>query len=330
MAKPASFSMIGIDVGATKIAAALVSSRGQVLATRHLKTLTEQGAGRVIERMIRLANELIDLTTESKDVSDSPFLGIGIGIPGQVNSREGTVREAVNLGWGEVILVAEMGRGLIHEVPVRIDTDTNASTLGEFYFGAARGCGDFAFISIGSGLGAGIFVDGRLVAGTTWKAAELGHISLNPDGPTCKCGQRGCAETIISGPGLLKLADEYIRQGKYSSRLVGVKPITTSNVIRAAREGDELAQAALARMGRHLGMVIAICVSVINPAMVVIGGGVGLAAFDLLVPATKKELGRRVLPSLHEHLEIVPSGLKSSAVGAACLVLPRGAGGESD
>jgi predicted NBD/HSP70 family sugar kinase len=159
------------------------------------------------------------------------------------------------------------------------------------------------------------------VRGTTWKAAELGHISLDPEGQRCKCGQRGCVETIVSGPGLLKLVDESVRQGKYPSPLAGEKPISTIDVITAAREGDELAQTALAEMGCHLGIVIAICVSVINPALIVIGGGLGLAAFNFLVPAAKEELNRRVLPSLNTHLEILPSGLESSAIGAASLVL---------
>ncbi|MGD9094146.1 MAG: ROK family protein [Anaerolineales bacterium] len=321
MAKSADSYLIGIDVGATKIAAALVSNMGRVLDTRRWDTHAEEGAGRVIERMTRLANELIDLAMEKEDCPSPPLLGIGIGIPGQVNSMDGTVREAVNLGWGEVNLAAEMERGLIRETLLRIDTDTNASTLGEFHFGAARDCGEFAYISVGSGLGAGIFVDGHLVRGTTWKAAELGHISLDPEGQRCKCGQRGCVETIVSGPGLLKLVDESVRQGKYPSPLAGEKPISTIDVITAAREGDELAQTALAEMGCHLGIVIAICVSVINPALIVIGGGLGLAAFNFLVPAAKEELNRRVLPSLNTHLEILPSGLESSAIGAASLVL---------
>ena len=313
--------MIGIDVGATKIAAALVSSKGQLLATHQEETRAWEGAERVIARMSAVADQLIGFALDSEDGSPLALLGIGIGIPGEVNSQEGTVRDAVNLGWGEVNLVSEMRRGLNREIAIRIDTDANASTLGEFHFGAARGHNDFVYLSIGSGLGAGVFVNGHLVTGTTWKAADLGHVSLDPDGRSCKCGQRGCPETVVSGPGLINLAGEYLDQGGHNSRLAGLEPMTTKQVITAAREGDALALAVLEEVGRYLGMAMSIPVSVTNPSLVVIGGGLGLAAFDLLVPAAIIELRRRVLPVLYEQLQIVPSGMDSSAIGAASLVL---------
>lgn len=313
--------MIGIDVGATKIAAALVSSTGEVLAANHQETRAWEGAERVIERMSVMANQLIGNALGSKFGSPPNFLGIGIGIPGEVNSQEGTIRDAVNLGWREINLVAEIRRGLDMDAIIKIDTDANASTLGEFHFGAARGHNDFVYLSIGSGLGAGIFVNGGLVTGTTWKAADLGHVSLDPEGRACKCGQRGCPETVVSGPGLVNLAGEYLDRGQHKSRLAGLEPLTTNQVITAAREGDELALAVLAEVGRHLGMVMTIPVSVTNPSLFVIGGGLGLAAFDLLVPAANRELRKRVLPVLYEGLEVVPSGLDSSAIGAASMVL---------
>lgn len=314
-------AMIGIDVGATKIAAALVSSSGQVLETRRLATHPEQGVEAVIRRLSGLANELLEIGEEHPLGPIPPLAGIGIGIPGQVNAKEGTVREAVNLGWGEVKLVEEMMGRLAKELPMRIDTDTNASTLGEFHFGVARGCSNFVYLSIGSGLGAGIFVDGRLVRGTTWKAAELGHISLDPEGPACKCGQRGCAETFVSGPGLIKLAEGFKQGGEQGSHLSGPEALSADKIIAAARAGDKAARAATGEMGRRLGTVMAIAVSVTNPAMVIIGGGLGLAAYDLLAPTAAKALSRRVLPSLYGHLEILPAGLAHSAIGAASLVL---------
>jgi glucokinase len=321
MANTANSVMIGIDVGATKIAAALVSSAGEVLATQRQETRAWEGAERVIARMSVMANQLIGSVLDSKNHSAPTLLGIGIGIPGEVNSQEGTVRDAVNLGWGEINLVTEIRRGLDIDAAIQIDTDANASTLGEFHFGAAQGHNNFVYLSIGSGLGSGIFVNGFLVTGATWKAADLGHVSLNPEGRTCKCGQRGCAETIVCGPGLLKLVGEYLDRGEYTSRLSGMEPLTTKQVITAAREGDELALAVLTEVGRHLGIVMTIAVSVTNPSLVVIGGGLGLAAFDLLVPVAKSELQKRVLPVLYKHLEVVPSGLDSSAIGAASIVL---------
>lgn len=313
--------MIGIDVGATKIAGALVTSNGQVLAARREYTRAEEGITNVVERITKLANELIDHSFDYTEAQLNQLMGIGIGIPGQVDSKNGVVRDAVNLGWSEVHLVSAIQKGLVRDVPVLIDTDANASTLGEFYFGAARDYCDFIFINIGSGLGAGIFINGRLVKGTTWKAAELGHISLDVNGLLCKCGLRGCPETIVSGPGLLHLVTEYLEQSKYSSRFKSNTQVTTKEIISAANDGDDLALAAFSEMGRHLGFVIAICLSILNPALIVIGGGLGLASFELVIPSSKQEIKRRVFPSLHSHLKIIKSQLESSAIGAASLVL---------
>jgi glucokinase len=312
---------IGLDVGATKIAAALVAASGQVLASRQEKTRADQGVQTVLDRIVRLTNELAGLSMDDPDNKPIPLLGIGIGIPGQVNSRDGIVRDAVNLGWDEVNLVAEIQTRLARELPIWIETDTNASTLGEYYFGAARDCHDFVYISIGSGLGAGIMSNGMLVTGATWKAAELGHFSLDPNGTPCECGLRGCAETIVSGPGLLMLVTRSLAQGELSSRLGAVKELTTTSIVSAALEGDDLTLAALSEMGHHLGMVIALCASVLNPALIVIGGGLGIAAFDLIIPAARREIERRILPSLYSSLRISASQQVSSAIGAASLPL---------
>jgi glucokinase len=326
VSKSAESTMIGIDVGATKIAVVLVTTSGRVLAAKRENTLSDQGAERVIMKITGLTNELIQISNGIRDHSPSDLLGIGIGIPGQVNITTGVVRQAVNLGWDEVPLVSQIQKGLVQEVPIAIDTDANASTLGEFYFGVARGCGDFVFLSIGSGLGAGLFVNGSLVTGTSWKAAELGHISLDTAGLPCKCGLRGCAETIVSGPGLLYLVEILLKEKQLKSQLSRVITLTPADVISAARRGDPLALNAFSEMGRCLGIVIAICASVTNPGKVIIGGGLGIACFDLLLCPVEEEISRRLLPSLYSHMKIVPSQLRNSAIGAACLVLNQGQG----
>ena len=154
---------IGIDVGATKIAAALVSTDGIIHAARQEKTRGDEGVQAVIDQIVRLVNDLTGSLSADLDRTQISLLGVGIGIPGQVNSKDGIVRDAVNLGWGEVYLVNELQSRLENELPVLIETDTNASTLGEFTFGAARGCQDFVYMSIGSGLGAGLIINGSLI-----------------------------------------------------------------------------------------------------------------------------------------------------------------------
>jgi glucokinase len=304
---------IGVDLGATKIAAALVASDGRILASNQAATEPAQGSPAVLERIAAQVNDLL---------RRSPGLvsGVGIGSPGQVNSRLGIVRNAVNLSWDEIQLAAEVQVRLEQRLPVSIQKDANLSALGEYYFGAGQGCQDFVYLGIGSGLGGGILSGGHLITGADWNAAELGHLSLDPDGAPCACGLRGCAETVVSGPGLLKLTRQYLAERRFHSTLEPGSALTTSRILQAARSGDELARAALEQLGSWLGMIMAACVAVLNPRSFVIGGGLGLAAFDELAPPAKIELSRRTLPTSLQALTCLPSQVESSAVGAACLV----------
>ena len=312
--------VIGLDIGATKIAGALIKFDGTVVAGRQVETRTTQGSNWLIHQIVQEIDHFASRATSEQGGKNLPLLGVGIGIPGQVNSQTGIVREAVNLNWNEIHLVAELEKRLDHRLPIFLETDANASTLGEFYFGAAQGFADFAYLTIGSGFGAGVYLNGKLLTGHTWKAAELGHYSLDPHGHPCVCGLRGCAETLISGPALIQLASSLQERngGQHASPDL---PLTPPAILSAARQGDELALAALAEMGRNLGIIIAICVAVLNPALVVIGGGLGLAAFDLILPAAWNEIRLRTLPSANRRLEILPSAQESSALGPASLVL---------
>lgn len=166
--------------------------------------------------------------------------GIGIGTPGQVNPTAGIVRNAVNLSWREVALVDEMRARLGARVPIWIQKDANASALGEYLFGAAQGCDDFVYISIGSGLGGGVVAGGRLLTGAAWNAAELGHLSLDPGGWLCACGNRGCAETVVSGPGLLAVTRGYLDEGDHDSALGKNEnaELTTAAILAHAATSD--------------------------------------------------------------------------------------------
>jgi glucokinase len=304
---------IGIDLGATKIAAALVSSDGQVLIARRTPTSAEQGLSAVMDRIAGLAREL-------EAMAPKPVFGIGVGTPGVVDPEKGSVRDAVNLGWTEVCMVEELHKRLPAELSISIGKDTNASALGEYYFGAAQDICDFVYLGVGSGLGGGVMAKGVLVTGADGNAAELGHLVLNPDGWECACGLRGCAETIVSGPGLVRVANAYRQSGRFATSLPYRGELSTSAILTAAKKGDDLALAALDEVGHNLGMVMAACVSVTNPAIFVVGGGLGLAAFDWLARAAPLELVRRTVPASRQNLQIVPSRLSSPAVGAASLV----------
>lgn len=304
---------IGVDLGATKIAAALVAPNGEVLASYQALTGAAEGPDAVLAR---LAAGIDVLAAQAP----GPVGGVGIGSPGLVDHASGVVCNAVNLGWGEVHLAAGVRARLEHDLPIWAEKDTNASALGEYYFGAGQDCPEFVFISIGSGLGGGVIANGRLLTGANGYAAELGHLSLDPEGPVCACGLRGCSETVVSGPGLVALTRSLLASPSTPTRLSLDEGLTPAKILEAARQGDELARAAFAGMGAALGVVLAACVAVLNPARFVLGGGLGLAAFDLIIPAARGELERRVPPLGWRDLQIVPSRLVSSAIGPACLV----------
>jgi glucokinase len=312
----AEVSAIGVDLGATKIASALVSPSGAVLASRQTLTCPADGPEAVLDR---LAAEVEALANQAP----GHLAGVGIGSPGWVDPTAGVIRNAVNLGWLEVPLVAGVTNRLRCAWPVWVQKDTNASTLGEYYFGAGQGCQDFVYLSVGSGLGGGVIANGQLVSGALGIAADLGHLSLDPHGRLCACGLRGCSETIVSGPGLVSVTAGLLEQAHPASLLEGTPTLTPTIILDAARKGDPVAEAAFAEIGAALGFILSACVAVLNPARFIIGGGLGLAAFDLLLPSTRQELARRVPRSGSDTVQIVASRLASSAIGAACLVWQR-------
>ncbi len=303
---------IGVDLGATKIESALVRADGSVASRRQTSTRPKQGASRVLDR---ISDEILSLSTEA----DSEVLGIGVGAPGRVDRETGVVLESVNLGWSDVGLVDELTRRLQPDVPIHLQTDTVASALGESYYGAGRGCSSLVYLSIGTGFGGGVVCNGKVLTGAHGLAGSVGHFSLDPGGLPCSCGLTGCPETVVSGDGLLHVVREHSTARTHSSEGTS-DHLSAEAVVQAAKRGDELSRAALEQMGHVIGTIMALYVTLVDPARFVIGGGLGLAAFDLLKPAAQAELQRRVLPPYFEDLDIQPSGLTSSAVGAACLV----------
>lgn len=304
---------IGVDMGATKIAVVVADRAGAILAESRLPTLPQDGPELVMDRMAQAIRAVMIQ-------APGPVAGIGIGSPGRVDPVAGTVSAAANLGWDVVDLAGGIARRLGGGLPVHIAKDANAEILGEIFFGAAQGERDCVYLGIGSGLGGGIVSDGRLVIGAHHTGGEIGHLVLDPDGRACACGQHGCAETVLSGPGLMATVRALAAGGDLPTALPLGPDLSVSQILAAAQAGDALAQAAVAEMGRWLGMALAANVALLNPALIVIGGGTGRSAFEQIVPLARKELARRVLPGAEARLAIRPSRLASSALGAACLV----------
>jgi glucokinase len=277
---------IGVDVGATKIALALVTRAGRVVSARQTETRVPEGTDAVIHR---IASEVDALAA----VADEAILGVGVGVPGLVNPDAGVVVHAVNMGWTNVPLRERVRAQIGLNVPVRVENDLRGAARGEFLFGAARGMDDFVLFSIGSGFGSAAMVHGQVVHGANFFASELGHFVIDPQGRVCTCGLRGCAETVLSGRGLIDTTRDVLKRGIAST--LHADDLTTNAILDAARQHDAAACAALEKMGEWLGIVMASASAWLNPARMVLGGGLGLAAFDLLYKPACDSYTQRVL-----------------------------------
>jgi len=304
---------IGVDLGGTKIATALVRENGSVLHAEKIDTNPEDGQDQVFDRIV---GQIQTLRSSTKQ----PVSGIGIGSPGFIKYASGMVRHAVNLGWNDVPLTAEIKKRLDPNIPVHLLVDTNASALGELYFGAGKAFQDFIYVSIGTGLGAGVVVNRQLVLGSNGLVGFIGHYALDPMGAQCSCGLRDCPEMVVSGGGLVKMVEAKLTAGAESPFFNKNETISSRQILRALQKNDPLAVVVFDQMVDVLADVIASGIAWLNPEALIIGGGIGLASLDRLRPLLIQKLKQRLHCYQMEDLTIVPSLLTSSAVGAACLV----------
>lgn len=301
---------IGVDIGGTKIACVLMNAQGEVLDSHRLPTSPQEGVDATLDRIAQGINHLLARTQR-------PVTGIGIGCPGHVDPVQGVVRNAVNLGWHEVHLRDDVRARLTTDLPVWIRKDADAAALGEKYYGAARGCADFVYLAVGTGLGGSAVVNNALVTGANAYAMEVGHVALNPAGRRCGCGLAGCPEIYVSGVGLLAGVQAHAAAFP-DSCLQG--QVTTQHILEAAEQGDALALAVLDEATDWLVTVLGYCAALFNPALFVIGGGLGHAGHRYFIDQADARLQERVLPATRAVLRVVESQVQHSAVGAASLV----------
>lgn len=304
-------SVVGVDLGGTKVAGIRMDETGEILAREERPTPDQ--ADPILDELIRLIDALADASTAA----------VGVGAPGMIDFPAGALRFAPNLPLRDVPL-----RDLIGErsgLPCVVDNDANAAGWGEYRFGAARGHDHVLLLTVGTGIGGALVVGGRLERGAHGFAAEIGHIIVEPNGPECGCGNRGCWEQVASGKALdLLAAGDAARDpsGQIAQLAEGGQP-TGRHASRAARMGDDYARAIFAEVGRRLGEGIAGLVNVLDPEIVVVGGGVAEEGDLLLEPA------RRAFRESVEAVEYRPEvpivmaelGNEAGAMGAAALAL---------
>lgn len=305
--------VLGIDIGGTNLVVGSVAEDGsRLVATASEPTDAEAGATDVLDRLVNLAERAIEATR--RESPGAEILGVGVGAPGPLDTRRGIVLLTPNLGWVDMPL-----RQIIHDrlgLPAALDNDANCAVLGEWWVGAARGARDAIGITIGTGIGGGLILGGRLYHGASDVAGEIGHTTIDTEGRRCKCGNYGCLEAYASGPNIAIRAIEELEAGA-KSRLpdyVGgaLRRITAQTVYLAAQEGDELALEVVNDTAKFLGVGIGNLLNVFNPEVVVVCGGVTAAGDHLFIPL-QREVARRAFKPAVAACRIVPGELAGTA-----------------
>jgi glucokinase len=307
--------VIGIDIGGTTTSLGAADANGTLLGEEKIATLADQPAASLVERLCHCMNTLLE------GLPASPLVGIGIGAP-NANYHRGTVENPPNLAWGASVNLVELFRHHF-PVPVAVSNDANAAALGELFFGGAKGMQHLIAITLGTGLGSGIIVNGALLYGADGFAGELGHTTVDPAGRECACGKRGCLETYVSATGLCRTVCELLGQRREESilRHTSFESLTAKQIFDAASAGDAIALAAFEATARTLGIKLADAVAHTSPEAIFISGGLA-AAGELLLEPTRRYLEEFLFPAYRGHVALLPSTLPEGAgaiLGAAAL-----------
>lgn len=316
---------LGLDVGGTKLAAGVAGADGRLLSRDEVPAGAPDGPEAVIQRLIELGDRVVD----SSGASPSAIVATGVACGGPLDPVAGIVRDPPNLpGWHDVPLLARLRESLgddLGERPLYLDNDANAAALGEHRYGAGRGVKHLVYLTISTGIGGGIVVDGRVVGGENGNAGEIGHMSVAHDGWPCHCGSRGCLEAFCSGTNIAARANARIAAGE-TSRLGEMAPgsVTARDVAEAARVGDPLAVRVWDETTTVLGAGVGNVINLMNPRLVILGGGVTRAGEQLLGPVRRIAL-QRAFPYLASVADVVLAelGPDTGIMGAVALAQAR-------
>jgi len=317
--------VLGVDIGGTNlVVAAIPTGGGEPVALRSQETFPERGGDATVADIAEMVEAVVEETGAALGVGRDAFAGLGIGCPGPLDLTSGVVISSPNLGWNGYPIRDRIAEAV--SLPASLDNDANCATYGEWWQGAGKGAQSLFGVTVGTGIGGGYILDGRLVRGTSGSAGEIGHTTIDFTGRRCGCGNYGCLEAYASGPNIAARAREGLEAG-YDSRLPqmvdgDLDAITARTVYDALMDGDEYAQEVMTETAKILGAGVANVVNTLNPEVVVIVGGVTRAGDHLFGPL-RSEVRRRAFPSAVEACTIVPGALPSTAgvIGAAGIFL---------
>jgi len=313
---------IGVDLGGTNIVCAIVNYQGKIVNRLKVPTFAERGKEATIKRIIETIHENI----VQSNIALDDIIGIGIGAPGPLDTKRGVINFAPNLpGWRDVplkkILEVEFSMKVV------LENDANAAAWGERCFGIGRGVDNLVCFTLGTGIGGGIIIDSKIYHGSNYGAAELGHMTVNKDGPRCNCGNYGCLEAYSSATGIKNRIKSRIKEGiksdflNFDSDDELLDSIRLKSIFETARKGDKLTKDIVEEAISYLGIAIANITNILNPEMVVLVGGITNEGDKLLIPL-KEEVKKRAFYSNYKSLKIVIGELGGNAgvLGAAALL----------
>ncbi|MDD4875589.1 MAG: ROK family protein [Dehalococcoidales bacterium] len=298
--------VLAIDLGGTKLLSAIISPAGEVLAREYCFVFADEGPQSVIERIFSSINSILWQIS----IEPSQLNSISIAAAGAIDTEKGLVTSSPHLpGWHNIPL-----RDMVKEkysVNTYLINDASAAVLGEHHFGAGQGINNLILLTIGTGIGGGIIIDGKLYSGTNGTAGEIGHMTISTNGPKCTCGNVGCLEMLVSGKAIARETIKRIRQGEKSS-LVNVNDITAEEVLKAAQDGDFLASKVIFKAATCLGIGMVNIVNIFNPEMIIIGGGAANMG-NLLINPAKQIVREKAFQLPANTVQIVPAQLGNDA-----------------
>jgi glucokinase len=317
---------LGIDLGGTKILTAVANTQGEMLSRDHSITPAQEGQDAVVKSILESTGRVLG----QANITAADLTAIGVGAPGLSNPDTGILFTSPHLpGWENVplrdIIAKELGKKAF------LINDANAAALGELYFGAGKGARNFIYITVSTGIGGGIIIDGKIYTGSTGTAGEVGHMVIDDEGLQCNCGNRGCWETLASGTALAREARQKIKEGATTSILEyangNIEKINAEAIHEAAKAGDKLAGELIAQSAYYLGIGLANLINIFNPEVIVIGGGLSNIGDMLLKPAFV-EAGRRAFKQSYQAVRFARAelGRNSGVLGAAAYALDKANG----
>lgn len=307
--------VIGIDLGGTKISGAIADFNGDIVSKYIIPTNSNEGEKIVLERITTVIKKVIE---ESK-IDKNKILAIGIGSPGPLDAKKGIILTTPNLPFKNFNIVKPLKDKF--NIPVYLDNDANAAAIGEYVFGAGQGTNNMVFITVSTGIGGGAILNGKIYRGNTCNALEIGHTTIEKDGPKCNCGNYGCAEALASGTAIGREGKEAVERGEKTS-LSSYKKITAYEVFKEAEKGDAVSQKVLDKALNYLGICVANIIASFDPEMVIIGGGVSKGG-NIVFQKVKEVVDKRCFKAMSESTKIVPAALGTDAgvIGAVALAI---------